>query len=572
MLSPGWIKESTGKGSAERRAGAPPEDAAGGGGDLSVKSAFRKAMRGAIRSLDGAEEGGAPEQTAHKEQTANAQGQARNQRRQEQGKTDKEREMDEQEKALFAQAIPSDMGECEALAKTIFNNSFDIVVQTFETAQAKAMLVFVDGLVDKDLIDRDIIQHLKSPAFDGNVDLAVKTVFTKTEDLASFVQNVLGGMVAVFYEKSQSIWVVEFRHWAQRAVAEPTAEAVIRGPKEGFTENIRTNTSMLRRKIKTHNLVVENMVLGRQTNTLVELVYVRGIVNQMVLAEAKKRLAKIDVDRILESGHIEQYICENTFAPVSGIGITQKPDLLASRLLEGRVGILCDGTPHVLTIPEMFTETLQNGEDYYNRTVYASFMRLLRFIGLAISVVLPGVAIALLIYHQEAIPSEFLASVIESMQRTPMSFSVEILIMMVMFELLKEAGTRLPQVVGSAITIVGSLIIGEAAVNAGLVSETAVIIVALTAVAAFIVPNLAEYSLVYRLLFWLLGSTMGLIGIGASVMILLTQLISTDTFGIPILSNFSREEMKDTFVRFPLKALKYRPRTIVNDNVKRNDM
>lgn len=252
--------------------------------------------------------------------------------------------------------------------------------------------------------------------------------------------------------------------------------------------------------------------------------YIDGIVNQDVLKELKRRMSEIDTDSVLESGHIEQYIEDNPLSPFSCMGVTQKPDIVAERILEGRVAVLCDGTPHVLTIPEMFMENIHTGEDYYNRTLFSTIIRILRVIGLLITVMLPGIYIAVTTFSQEMLPSVFLNNIITSSQKTPMPAAAEIFLMILLFELLKEAGTRLPRAVGSAITIVGSLIIGDAAVNAGIVSAPMVIVVALTAVTGFILPNLSEFIIIYRLVFLLLGGTMGLVGIGSGIFIMLTQL------------------------------------------------
>ena len=249
--------------------------------------------------------------------------------------------------------------------------------------------------------------------------------------------------------------------------------------------------------------------------------------------------------------------------------MTQKPDVLAQRLAEGRVGVLCDGTPHALTVPSLFIENLHTASDYYNRVIYSSLMRILRSIGLLITVMLPGLSVAVITYHQEMIPSAFLTSIISTTLKTPMPVAVEVLLLTIMFEMLREAGTRLPKAVGSAITIVGSLIIGDAAVNAGIVSAPIVIIVALTAVTGFMVPSLSEFTLVYRGLFWLLGSTMGLVGIGSAMVIMLTQLASTDSFGIPILDSFAKSERKDGVIRYPLWSMVYRPERLVKDNRRR---
>ena len=222
-----------------------------------------------------------------------------------------------------------------------------------------------------------------------------------------------------------------------------------------------------------------------------------------------------------------------------------------------------------MTVPELFTENLHLIEDYYSRVVLSSILRILRLIGLFITVMLPGLAVAVITYNQEMMPAVFLTSLIASTEKTPLPMFAEIFLLVLMFELLKEAGTRLPKAVGSAITIVGALIIGDAAVNAGIVSAPAVIIVALTAVSSFITPNLTEFIFVYRLLFFVLGSTMGLIGIGAGIVIMLTQLATTSSFGIPILSSFSKQELKDIIVRSPLGSLTFRPSAIAKDNVRR---
>jgi len=467
--------------------------------------------------------------------------------------------------------IPDDIQELERKVNKTFRESSDMVIKSIETVHQDAFVVFVDGMVDKDLIDRDIIRPLKSPEFDGDISAALKSVHTETEKYSEFVEYVLEGNVAVFYQDRGKAWIIEFKGWMQRSVEEPAAESVIRGPKEGFTENMRTNTALIRRKLKTPDLVYESMTLGRVTNTAICLAYIEGIVNTDVLKEIRNRLSQIDTDAILESGYIEQYIEENTFSPLSGIGMTQKPDIAASRLLEGRVAILCDGTPHVLTIPELFIENIHTSEDHYSRFLYASILRILRITGLFITVMLPGVYVAIITFNQEMVPSVFLQSIITSTLKTPMPVSAEIFVLTVMFELLKEAGTRLPKAVGSAITIVGSLIIGEAAVSAGIVSEASVIIVAIASVTSFLVANLAEFTLVYRFLFWLFGSTMGIIGIAACDFIMATQLISTMSFGIPILSSFSTSEMKDSFIRFPLKSIINRPLSIVSRNVRRKN-
>lgn len=476
---------------------------------------------------------------------------------------------DERRENIEKYAVPSRISDCQKMIKEIFSNSSDLVIQTFATHKNTAMIVFIDGLVNKDLIDRDIIKPIKSPEFKGDIALSLSTVFEETDDMSVVVEQVLSGNVALFYDKSSTAYLVEFRGWEKRAVSQPDAETVIRGPKEGFTENVRTNTALMRRKIKTPKFIVESVTLGRQTKTAVALAYVDGIVNQDVLAELRRRLSKIDTGEILETGQIEQQICENTLLPISGMGLTQRPDTAAQKVLCGRVAVLCDGTPHALIIPDLFIDNLHTSEDYYDRTVMSSIARILRMVSLMLTILLPGLTVAIFTFHAEMVPLVFFNSVVSSTQKTPMPIAAEVFLTMAMFELLRGGSARLPKAIGSAISIVGSLVIGEAAVSAGIISEPIVIVVALTAITGFLTPNLIEFMTTYRLIFWILGTTMGLIGVGTGIFIMMTQLISTYTFGIPLLSSFSKEELKDSFMRLPIKLLKDRPESVVKDNIRK---
>jgi spore germination protein KA len=432
----------------------------------------------------------------------------------------------------------------ESQIKSIFHDSSDMIIEAFDTTQKRAMIVAIDGLVSRDLMDRDIITPLKSQCFDGDIFAAIMTNFQVTETLTDAIESILNGNVAVFYEGMSQVITIDFKQWDKRSVDTPDSESVTRGPKEGFIENLRTNTSLIRRKIKNPNLVFEDLTFGKETKTQILLAYIQGTVNQEVLKELKTRLSKIQADAVLESGLIEQYIDHNTLSPVSGVGITQKPDIVATRLLEGKVAIVCDGTPHVLTVPELFFDNLHFAEDRYNRVMLSGVMRILRGIGLFIGVMLPGLSVAIITYNQEMIPEPFFVHLVTATQKTPLPTAAEAFFLILMFELLRGSGTRLPKTVGSAITIVGSLIIGDAAVSAGIVGAPMVIIIALTAVASFVIPNLEEFILVYRLFFLVLGATMGLLGIGAGVVIMLTQLIATESFGIPIMSAFTTQEQK----------------------------
>lgn len=477
---------------------------------------------------------------------------------------------------LKRKVIPKNMLYLEEVLLGMFSKSMDIVIQRFKTVKEEAIVCYVDGLVNKDLINRDIIRPLKSVEFNGNVPQTLNGIFVEEQDFNKMIQGLLSGLVIVFYENSDVGFTIEFRDFATRGVQVPEAETVTRGPKEGFNECININTSLLRRKIKTSNFVIEPIFIGRQSKTAVGLCYIKGIVNLEVLDTVRRKLEKIDTDLILESSNIEQLMVDAPFSTISGVGVTQKPDIAASRLVEGRVAIIIDGTPHVLTIPELFIENLQTAEDYYIRPIHATFLRWLRLFGLFLSILLPGLSVAIITFNQEMIPSVFLTNFIASSEKTPLPEGAEVFFLVVMFELLKEAGTRLPKSVGSAITIVGALIIGDAAVNANIVSAPTVIIVALTAVSSLLIPALNAFSTAYRFLFLALGASMGIIGISVGLVLLVTHVTSINSFGVPVLSSFEKVGLKyslnDSLIRGSIKKMLYRPSVLAKRNKKRINM
>lgn len=468
------------------------------------------------------------------------------------------------------QKIPDTVSQIEKLLKVIIGKSYDVVIERFKTSKDEALIVYVDGLVNKDLIDRDIINPLKSSSFSGNVVTAITSVVDDSDDMITAINRILDGFAVVFYNNEKTAYIVELRQWERRSVSIPDSENVIRGPKEGFTESILTNTALIRRKLKTPNLIFERMVIGRQSNTSVAIVYLEDIVNDQVLNQVRAKLKTIDVDAIFDTGQIEQYMEDHPYNLIPSMGVTQKPDKTAAKILEGRVAIICDGTPHVLIIPELFVETIHSTEEFYQRTLYANFLRLLRVFALALTILLPGFAAAVFTFHPEMVPLVFLNTVIAATVKTPLPITFELFFLIIMFQLLQEAGVRLPQQIGSAITIVGALIIGQAAVEAGIVGAPSVIIVALTALSGLLIPNLNEFYILYRLFFLILGGTMGLIGISMGIIIMLVNIISTQPYGIPSLATFRREEMKDNIIRAPLKKIFFRPETIVKNNIRRN--
>ena len=460
----------------------------------------------------------------------------------------------------------------------LFNNTSDLIIHELKThSNIKTMICYIEGFIDRDLLNRDI---LKPIMFDldkpKNIDrILYISQIKKIESVEDIIDYMNYGNVCLFFEGSNIIYAIEINNWEKRNVEEPSSESVVRGPKEGFIEDILTNKSMLRRKLRNNNLVFEDYMLGKQTKTKISLAYIKGIVNEKILAEVKKRLDRIDIDSILESGYIEELIEDAPISLFSTIYNSEKPDIVAGKILEGKVAIFADGTPHVLIVPRILVEGIMASEDYYLSPFYASFLRLLRFASLIIAIYLPGIFIALQLYHQEMIPTVLLISMVGARAGVPFPVALEILLMTVAFELTKESGLRLPKSIGQTVSIVGALILGQAVVEAEIVSGITIIVVSVAAIAEFIIPELVQSVVIYRFVIIFLGAFAGIYGIVCGFMVITTQVVSMDSFGVPFswpLAPRSWGGLKrDTFIKMSLRKDIFRPKAIEKMNLRRQN-
>lgn len=465
--------------------------------------------------------------------------------------------------------------------RRVLGSSYDLTFRELRLGnqgKIKGALVFLKGLTDKTLINESIIKPLlnNSRLMDKQETVAltmdtIKTTMlsvdevTEVTTIETLVKGCLSGDTLLLIHGIKEALLIGTSGGETRSIEEPRTETVVRGPREGFTESLLTNTTLIRRKIKNPNLTLETMKIGKQTQTRVCIAYLKDIANPQLIEEILRRLKRIKTDAILESGYIEQFIEDAPFSIFSTVGNSEKPDAVAAKLLEGRAALLIDGTPFVLTVPMVFIESFQSSEDYYSRPYFASLIRVIRFLSFAISTFGPATYVALTTFHQELIPTPLLFTMAAAQEGLPFPAVVEALLMGVVFEILREAGVRLPRPVGQAISIVGALVIGQSAVEAGLVGQPMVIVVALTAVASFVVPSQTDSGGVLRIIFVLLGGTMGLFGMMIGLLGLVIHLATLRSFGTPYLSPFaplSAQDLKDTFVRFPLWAMLTRPRLI----------
>ncbi len=481
-------------------------------------------------------------------------------------------------------ALDKDIGAFRAA----LGESSDIIIKEFEFGfekQVRGALLYVDGLTDRQLIDDGLLRPLMfdttfvSGAGEGmsdieaiNRDIIAASDVKPKADFDEMMDDLLSGNTVLLVDGCPRGLSIGDRKFMMRSIEPPITESVVRGPREGFTESIRINTSMLRRKIKNPNLRLEGMKIGKQTHTDVAIAYIKGIVKPGLVEELKKRLERIDTDAIFESGYIEAYIEDAPRSIFSTVGNSERPDTIAAKLMEGRAAVFVDGTPFVLTVPLLFVENFITAEDYYLRPYFASYVRFLRFICYFISVMTPAIYVALTTFHQELIPTQLLFTMAAGLNGVPFPALLEAGLMVVAFDILREAGIRLPIAIGSAVSIVGALVIGQASVSAGLVGPFMVIIIATTAITNFVVSGLNESITILRYVFLIMGGLLGGFGIMMTLLAVLLHMITLRSFGTPFLSPFAPltpKDLKDSFIRMPLWRMRTRPLSLRSWNIRR---
>ncbi|MGE4274374.1 MAG: spore germination protein [Desulfitobacterium sp.] len=468
--------------------------------------------------------------------------------------------------------------------QAIFSESNDVVTREFKIGtkdHLDAFIVFISDLVNETSVNSSLINPLMTmerELDDKNTialikESALSVANVKTSySFADVVNAILSGDTVLFIDSSKIALISSLRKSEKRSVEEPKTETVVRGPREGFVENLGTNISLLRRKMKNSALKFSTIKIGRETQTEVCVAYIKGIAKDEVVKEVKLRLKRIDTDAILESGYIESFIEDAPISIFPTVGNSEKPDIVSAKLLEGRVAILVDGTPFVLTAPYLFIEAFQSSEDYYTRPFYATFIRWLRWLAFFFSTFAPALYVAITTFHQEFLPPALLVSIASAQEGTPFPTMVEALLMLILFEILREAGVRLPRPVGSAVSIVGALVIGDAAISAGLVGAPMVVITALTAISSFVTPALTDVGTLSRFLFILAAGVSGLYGVMLAFVGVLTHQVSLRSLGSPYMSPLAPStlsDLKDVLIRAPLWSLRTRPRVFGGNNPQR---
>lgn len=465
-------------------------------------------------------------------------------------------------------------------------DSADIVIRLLKLgihSEIKAAIVYIAGLVDEQAIHDFIIEPMinnqnlqekltQHPTIELIAEEGIALSSIKLlSDWNTLFSSFTSGETIILVDGINHVLSASAKGGERRSIQEPATQQSVRGSRESFTESLGTNTAMVRRIVKSPDLWIESMKIGKVTKTDIAIMYLNGIADNDIIKEVRTRLKNINIDSILESGYIEQLIEDQAVTTFPTLYHTERPDIVAGNLLEGRVAIFVDGTPFVLLAPALFIQFFQAVDDYYMRFDIATALRFLRVLIFFISLIAPASYIAATTFHQEMIPTQLLVVVAAQREAVPFPAVVEALVMEITFEILREAGIRMPKAIGSAVSIVGALVIGQAAVQAGIVSPAMVIIVAITAIASFATPAfaIAISARLIRFLFMLVAATFGFYGIILGIIMLIVHLCSLRSFGIPYtapLAPFIPANLKDTVIRAPWWMFNKRPKLMKGEN------
>jgi spore germination protein KA len=470
------------------------------------------------------------------------------------------------------------------LFKHIFSNDETLIVREFGNKwlkAAKCCIIYLEGMVDAQVINESIIlpilrDNLSQEISSSNLleELCKKVIVvnrvSEDSDVNTIVSSVLYGDTILFVEGYDKALLIHSKGWKTRAIIEPVAERIVRGPREGFNESIMVNVSLIRRKIKNSDLKFQFREIGTKTHTKTCICYIEGIVSRNILKTLEKRLDEIDIDGILDSGYIQELIRDAPFSPFETVGYSERPDVIAAKLLEGRIALIVDGSPIVLTVPYVMVENTQSNEDYYNNYIFGSINRLMRAGSALLAISVPAVYISLVTYHQEMIPTALLLNISAARQGVPIPTVVSIFLMMIIFDVLREAGTRMPTPIGQAVNIVGTLILGQAAVEAKLVSAPIIIMTALTGILTLMNVKLINATIILRFSLLALSSVLGLYGYLMGMLVINMYLMSMRSFGVPYMlstTSVKNHNGQDAWIRAPWWEMTLRPKIIAGRNL-----
>ncbi len=451
---------------------------------------------------------------------------------------------------------------------SLMGRSPDLIVRELKLPSKQSLtLLYLDGMVDKHAVQNSVIASLldRAPAEQASLAGLQQYVIDAgemglTDTVDELLDRLLSGFLIVLMDGADRCLFVGMQGWEDRAVTESKTQSVVRGPQDSFTETLRTNTTLVRRRVKDSRVRIINLKIGYRTKTDVDLMYISGLADEKLVETISERLRSVRIDRVLEGEYVEELLRSNqtkTIFPT--MYNTDRPDVISAGILEGKIAIFVDNTPFVLLAPTLFVDYMQSAEDYYQSILYSNAIRLLRYVSLFICMLAPAIYIALTTFHQDMLPTQLLLSLAAQREGIPFPAFLEALLMEVTFEILREAGIRMPRTIGQAVSIVGTIVIGQAAVEASIVSPAMVIIVAITAIASFVIPSYSMSISIRFLRFAFMGlaAVMGVYGLTIGFIVLTIHLCHLQSFGIPYMSPmapFRKGMQQDAVFRFPYRS------------------
>ena len=458
------------------------------------------------------------------------------------------------------------------ILKKMLHNSIDVTSRMIVVGQVEVGFVYLKSMTDNMIFAESIFEPISK--FGEKLNFETLKQIVRANDVSvveesQIEEKILTGSVVVLLSNSDDFLAIDILKFNTRIPSEPPTSPVIMGPREGFTEDIKTNLTLLRRRFCTKDLVFEKYNVGDSTNTQVILAYLDTVVDKKIVKEVKRRLSKIKIDGIIDSYYLVTLLSTRPNSILKQVGSSEKPDIVAAKMLEGRVAIIVDNSPIVLTLPFVFLEDLQNSNDYYTNFIYSSFLRFIRVIGLFIAIIGPGIYIAFQLFHYNVLPIKYLITIADSTQQVPFTPFIEILFISLLFQILYEVSLRLPSYLGLATSIVGALILGDTGVKAGLISPPSVIVVAIAKIALYTVPEQSAQITVLQFVFLIVGASLGLLGLMGGMIYLLAFANSVDNYDAPYLAPFSPfilSDNKDGIFKVPITMMNGKPKSFSNQN------
>ncbi len=457
--------------------------------------------------------------------------------------------------------------------KTELHDSFDIASRILIKDDDKVGFLYLKSFTNQQLFIDGIFSPISK--YHGELDLQnmqdkiIDNSDVKEIKTHEIIDNILKGSVIIFTEKKGLYLSIDIGAYPTRPPSEPPTSPVIQGPREGFVEDIKTNITLIRRRLHSKDLVFCETKVGKYSNTQIVIAYLDGIADKKVVKEIQNRLKSIEIDGVIDSYYILSFLESKPDSLFKQVGNNEKPDIVASKMLEGKVAIIVDNSPIVLTVPFILLEELQSSNDYYTNHHYSSLVRVVRMLGIVIAILAPGAYLALQLYHYNILPLNFLITVADTTQGLPFTPFLEMLFITLLFQILYEVSLRLPSYLGLATSIVGALILGDTGVKAGLISPPGVIVVALAKIALYTAPAQSSQITVLQCIFLILGGSLGLLGLVGGLIYFVNYLNTLDSYGTPYLAPYSPripQDLKDGIFMSPLTEMKTRPKSFRNKN------